>query len=124
LPLLQAAIERTTEGEAMKTARQILDSKISHKEFERQIDDLFALMGYDLVYKTWRSLHSPKGFPDRVALRLKDERLIWAELKKEGDKPTPEQWYWLEALKAIGQEAYLWYPHDYERIANILVKRR
>ena len=105
------------------TVGQYRDS-MTHKQFECQVDQLFALFGYDLVYKTWNSIHSPKGFLDRVALRLKDNRLIWCELKKEGDKPTPEQWYWLEALKAIGQEAYLWYPHQLQEIANILQERK
>ena len=98
--------------------------KTSHKEFEKDIDELFALFGYDLVYKTWKSLHSPKGFPDRVAVRVKDKRKVWVELKKEGDEPTPEQVQWLEALKAVGEEVYLWYPHDYDEAARILQEVR
>jgi len=94
--------------------------KMSHKEFEKQVDQLFELFGYDPVYKTWISINSPAGFPDRVALRVKDKRRIWAELKKEGDEPTPAQQHWLDTLKAIGEEVYLWYPHDYDEIARIL----
>lgn len=61
-------------------------------------------------YHTHRSKHSPAGFPDVCAVR--GERLLFAELKRETEKPTPEQQAWLDDLTAAGVEVHLWRPSD------------
>lgn len=108
---------------------------ITEKQFEAQVKDLAKIYGW-LYYHTWRSIHSPVGFPDCVLVR--PPRLIFAELKTEKGKLTPEQGKWLETLercqvsrgfKALGNdiydiqvtpEVYLWRPDDLEKIAEIL----
>ena len=55
-----------------------------------------------------------KGFPDLVLVR-KDDRVIFVEVKGDGDRLRPEQEEWLADLRSAGCEAYVWTPKDLER---------
>ena len=103
----------------MKTARQVLDSKITEKQFSQQVIQLLQTFGFDFVYHTFNSFHSPRGFPDLVALRVRDKRLCFIELKSDKGVLLAEQADWLNALREIGCEAYLWRPSDWETIVGI-----
>lgn len=96
--------------------------EITEKQFEAQVKDLAKLFGWK-YYHTWRSMHSPAGFPDCVIIRLEPiPRLIFAELKSQKGQPTPEQYDWLCLLQGIDVvvETYLWRPSDIEKVAEIL----
>lgn len=91
---------------------------ITEKEFESQVRDL-ARMFHWLYYHTWRSIHSPAGFPDICMVRL--SRIVFAELKSEKCQISPEQQKWLDALVATGRiEAYLWRPSNFDEIVECL----
>lgn len=104
---------------------------ISEKQFEAQVKDLAKIYGW-LYYHTWRSIHSPAGFPDCVIVR--PPRLIFAELKTEKGVVSDKQQEWLDTLKGCQHiilqpdtnkpvelpEVYLWHPEDIEKIAEIL----
>lgn len=95
---------------------------LTEKQFESQVKDLAKIFRWK-YYHTWRSIHSPAGFPDCVIIRIEPiPRLIFAELKSEKGQPTPEQYEWLCLLQNIDVvvEAYLWRPSDIEDIAEIL----
>jgi len=92
-------------------------NRISEKDFEGQIRDLAKLFGW-LYYHTWRSIHSPAGFPDVVMVR--PPRLIFAELKSEKGQVSDKQKEWLEALKETGVEVFLWRPSDLDEIVGVL----
>jgi len=95
---------------------------ITEKQFQEQIKELAKLFGYE-YYHTWRSFHSPSGFPDVCMVRLEPEpRLIFAELKSETGQPTASQWLWLYILQQVGKpvECYLWRPSDFDDIAELL----
>ena len=101
-----------------------MDRDITEKQFEAQIKDLAKLFGWK-YYHTWRSIHSPAGFPDCVMVR--NGQLIFAELKSEKGKLTPEQDEWLDALIGVAKhtnfqeiQVYLWRPHMIEEIVKIL----
>jgi hypothetical protein len=92
----------------------------------------------------WRSLHlrparikddhAPDGFSWRTAVQgdgagwpdlvlCKPPRLIFAELKREGEEPTADQIAWLDAFAAIEVvETYLWTTseEDWQEIQEIL----
>jgi len=90
----------------------------SEASWERQVKKLAKIGGW-LYYHTHRSQFSPAGFPDCVI--VKPPRIIFAELKKEGGQPTPEQTEWLELLSQCpGVEVYLWLPSDYEEVKGVL----
>lgn len=102
---------------------------ITEKQFESQVKGLAKVFGW-LYYHTWRSIHSPAGFPDCVMVR--PPRLIFAELKTEKGKVSPAQDEWLDILIQLRQsipyhnsyiinpEVYLWRPSDFDRITEIL----
>ena len=95
---------------------------ITEKAFESQVKDLAKLFGY-LYYHTWRSFHSPSGFPDCVLVRLEPEpRLIFIELKSETGQPTVDQCIWLQILQQLPRpvEAHLFRPSDFKTIAEVL----
>jgi VRR-NUC domain len=52
-----------------------------------------------------------KGFPDLVLVR---ERVMFVELKSEGNSLSPEQRRWIERLHGAAAEIYVWKPRDLE----------
>jgi len=96
---------------------------IKESEFEGQVRQLARLYGW-LCYHTWRSIHSPAGFPDLVLVRADarpgDARLIFAELKTARGKLTAAQQQWLEALRQTPAEVYVWRPDDWDAIVACL----
>ncbi len=99
---------------------------MTEAELDGHVKQLAALFGW-LRYHTYRSKHSPAGFPDLVLVR--PPRVIFAELKRDlgvkggaaGVGPTPDQERWLEALgRCPGVERYLWRPADIDTVAAIL----
>lgn len=92
----------------------------SEKSFAAQVDHLAKLMGWR-IGKTWLSVKSPAGFPDRVFVR--PPRLIFAELKRENGKLSLAQEEWIADLHHVpGVETYVWRPADWSEIANILAR--
>lgn len=93
---------------------------ITEKQFESQVKDLAKLFGWK-YYHTWRSIHSPAGFPDCVMVRR--SRIVFAELKSEKGKVSPKQQEWLDALGNVGDkdvQVYLWRPGDFDEVAECL----
>ena len=70
----------------------------------------------------WRTaIQGDKGFPDLVLVR--SPRVIFAELKSERGRLTPEGKAWKELLEQCpGVEYYLWRPEDWEEIELVLRK--
>jgi len=58
------------------------------------------------------------GFPDLLMIR--GERMLVAELKVGYNKPSLEQSAWLDAFRAAGVEAYVWYPKDWDEVQGKL----
>jgi hypothetical protein len=72
-----------------------------------------------LYYHTHDSRHSPAGYPDLTL--VKGTRLVFAELKMPGQRPTVEQRQWLDALRQVERvEMYLWTPEDWPIIEETL----
>lgn len=122
--------------------------KTTEKDFRQLVVDFARLHGW-LVYFTWKSIHSPAGFPDCVFVRQTEEpkqlstvalglgngrvvqdstqpRLIIAELKVGKNQPTAEQCEWLEAMHMAGVPSYLWYPTPecWDEIQRVLGRGR
>jgi len=101
------------------------------KDFQRAVIDLARLTGWRVHHTRpaltrrgrWLTpIQGDAGFPDLVLVRA--GRVIFAELKRVGGKPTAEQQAWLEALQACaGVEVYLWTPNDWEAIIDALQRR-
>jgi hypothetical protein len=88
-----------------------------------------------LTYHTRYSLKSSAGFPDLVLVGGPEgDRLLFAELKRQGKWPTEgrfargvlPRWIvgqrdWLRSLNLACAEVYLWWPSDIHDISTILV---
>ena len=93
-------------------------AKETEKGFQSAVLQLAKIHGW-LVYHTYNSRHSAKGFPDLTLVRA--GRCIMAELKSATGKVTKDQAAWLAALGAVqGVEAALWRPGDWPIIATTL----
>ena len=108
---------------------------ISEADFLRQVTDLADLYGWRWVHfrpaQTLRGWRTPvsgplgKGWPDLVL--VKPERgVIFAELKGDKGRPTPEQaevLRWLH-LTGVGTcvSAYVWRPRDFDEVVRVLSK--
>lgn len=83
---------------------------MTETQLQNSIIELCKLYGW-LYYHTHDSRRSVAGFPDLVI--VKDARIIFAELKKDGRHATAEQEKWLAALHyaaTFGEHisVYLW----------------
>jgi hypothetical protein len=64
-------------------------------------------------YHTYYAVRSQPGYPD-ITL-VKNGRLIFVELKRDGKKPRHDQQVWLDALAEVpGCEVYVWRGRDWE----------
>lgn len=95
----------------------LLVANMSEAEFQAKVRKFAKEAGW-LIYHTRDSRGSDKGFPDLVLVR--PPYVVFAELKREGEKPTPEQQRWLDDLDNCGQAAYLWRPSDWDEILKVL----
>jgi hypothetical protein len=57
------------------------------------------------------------GYPDCTLVR---DRLLVAELKRQGETPRADQVEWLDALASAGVETYLWTLDDLDDVRRIL----
>jgi len=73
------------------------------------------------VYHTFDSRKSEPGFPDIVLVR---ERVVYAEIKRIGERPRPSQVDWLNALVGAGAEVYVWTIADIEDAKAVLLRRQ
>lgn len=88
----------------------------SEDEFQEELLKKAKLLGWS-HYHTRDSRKSVAGFPD---LTLWRDRVIFAELKDEDGRPSAAQLTVMEGLKAAGAEVYLWKPHQWSEIMEIL----
>ena len=122
--------ERTMRGNSPKQVRTIVDesvkrarsrmgkaepwvSTITEAAFQRQIQELAALLGFSHQYHVKWSMQSAAGFPDLVLLAPTKGRTVFLEVKGPKGKLSPKQADWLEALRQAGNEAAAVWPKDW-----------
>ena len=62
------------------------------------------------------------GFPDLVMVHDKKKMVIFAELKSEQGRLSPQQKDWTSALLVAGAYCFVWHPSDIDEIWEILSK--
>jgi hypothetical protein len=101
----------------------LLLAEILEDEWDAQLfrgpKALAPMLGWT-TYHVLRSRGSRAGYPDRTCVR---ERILFAELKREKTRPTPDQVEWLDKLARAGGEVYLWRPSDLTEIGLVLGTR-
>lgn len=112
------------------------ERKVKEADLQSQITDLAEIHGWSWVH--WRPLLNRRGFyevpfrgplgkgwPDLTMVRVRDRRMIFAELKRQTEHPSADQVAVLAflaqlsapaieplGLPACRVEAYLWRPSD------------
>ena len=91
---------------------------LPEKVLQEQVRQLCMAQKW-IYFHAWSSRHSPSGYPDVTAIR--GERLIVAELKRQGQAPSVAQARWLQAFREVRTvESYLWTPDDMQAILEAL----
>jgi len=98
------------------------------KDFGHQVEHLLSLFRWRPYHHApaYRpsggysdSFHGMKGLPAYIAVRR--GRLVFAELKNERGRLTPDQNEWLDNLQQVPAiEVYVWRPADLEDIKEVL----
>lgn len=89
-----------------------LAEAMTEKELMQSVLDCARLLGWK-TYHTFDSRRSEYGFPDIVAIRRDPDRVLVAELKREGKHPTEKQLLWLSYFDAVGIPVYVWTPSSW-----------
>jgi hypothetical protein len=101
------------------TARELRELEAG---FQDAILEAAQYAGWKLRYHTLIAIGSEAGFPDLVLIR--PPRIVFAELKREGENLKPAQANWMEALWQLGApiEGYVWRPSDWPAIERVLAR--
>lgn len=99
------------------TAAQKITRSQAEIDFQHQITDLCDLLSLKWHHEV-DSRKSKTGFPD---LLIAGRYVIFAELKRETGKASPEQLGWLAKLETAGANVYLWRPSDWPEIQRVLL---
>ena len=110
--------------------------------FQQQVEQLAAFYGWR-TYHTHDSRRSTPGFPDLVMVR--GPELVFAELKTNTGRTTPEQDAWLAELELVASglralrslvpdgaplvpaatvDVYVWRPADWDTLQRRLARGR
>jgi VRR-NUC domain len=105
---------------------------LSEAQLQAAVIQAARLLGW-LAYSIPDSRRATSnGFPDLVLCNILSQQasgivtqeLIFAELKSECGRLRPEQIVWITALRAAGQEVYIWRPRDLESAISRLSRPR
>jgi hypothetical protein len=93
---------------------------ILERDWQHQVRELAAMLGYRRGYHTKDSRRSDTGFPDLVLVSRDKRRVVFLELKREKTQPTAAQADWIRDLHAAGAEVYLARPRNLDALATVL----
>lgn len=98
------------------------DEALTEESWRFRVRELARLGGWDRQYHTLRSRGSDHGWPDEVFSREVPPRVVFLEIKRDGEHLTVEQYHQLQLLRAAGHDAYaLWFPSQYEDAKRLLL---
>ena len=104
-------------------------AQVSEADLQAFVVRTARLLGYRVFHPRF-SIGSDSGWPDLTLVSPEQQRVVFAELKREGRKPTRTrlvngrlrqgQDAWLATLAEAGQEVYWWMPSDRADLVEIL----
>ena len=111
-----------TRAEAVAASRRKLAEEMSEAEWQGWVVTTARRFGW-LAYHPYDSRRSEAGFPDLVLVR--DDMLVFAELKRERGNLTGAQQAWLAALAgpaglATNVQVHVWRPSQLDEVLELL----
>jgi VRR-NUC domain len=99
---------------------------VTERDFQKAVTDALTLFCWRWTHfrparssKGWRTpLSGASGFPDVVAVR--NDRVLYLELKAEDGRLSAEQAEWLTALALAGADVHCWRPSDWDVAVEVL----
>ncbi len=102
---------------AREGARPSPSPAMTERALQAAIVQAAGLLGWNLIFHAWLSVHSTAGFPDLVMLRPPRDgepgRILVVEVKRERGVVTEAQRRWLDGFQACGMAAVVWRPRDW-----------
>lgn len=95
--------------------------KMTEAAFQKAVIQFACIHGWASFHQ-YDSRRSEAGFPDLVLMRGPGHavRLVVAELKLKGKKPTAAQYAWLGAFQASSIQTFVWTPDSWPEIERTL----
>lgn len=101
---------------------------MTETEWQQQVVQAARLFGWSTNHtrrtlgrgRKWTTGTSTVGFPDLTLWSERHRRLIFAELKTDRGKLTPEQESVIASLRAAGCECHVWRPSDWSAVELVL----
>lgn len=103
---------------------------MTEQEWQRQVTEVAEMLGWSWAHfrpaqtaKGWRTpVSGPlgKGFPDLVMVRVRDQRLLFVELKSDKGVLRPDQAFVHDVLRDAGFPVVLWQPKDFNDMVREL----
>jgi hypothetical protein len=124
--------------ERIEVRRVVTRLKITELDFRRQVIGLAEMLGWDHVgFRAAQTVHGwrtpvtgtlGKGWPDLTLVRVRDRRLIFAELKSAKGRTSPDQDRVLDVLRCLEYDAapaprievFVWHDTDLNAIVEVL----
>ena len=105
----------TRRWSALTSMEKVLLAE-SEARWQRWVIDAATRLGWHY----WHDADARKNAPGLPDLHLLREREVWAELKSETYKTTPEQDRYAERLRCAGCEIHLWRPRHKAQVLEAL----
>lgn len=102
---------------------------MTEAEFQQKVIDVARMYGWKVFHarparfadgRVATHFTGDAGFPDLVLAHVK-RGIVFAELKSETGRTSPEQLEWIETMRAH-MEAYVWRPADWPQILRRLTR--
>jgi len=107
------------KSSSVRTPAEILDT-LDEKDWQSLIVARAKELGWELIYHTYDSRKSVKGFPDLFLVHEQWGKAVVFECKVRPNVATPEQIRWINGMYAAGIPAYIVYPADEPKVMAIL----
>ena len=90
---------------------------VTESQFQGAVIEMAEMLNW-MAYHVYDSRRSVPGFPDIVAVH-RTHGVLWLELKTMKGRVRPEQKRWIDALRAVGERAFIVRPDQMEFLESM-----
>lgn len=96
-------------GASLVSAKEMSETELRRAVMKLAKEHGWLRSNIGWTYSSRKVIKGDPGLPDLLLVR--NGMVLFAELKREGEKPEADQKHWIEQLEP-GCRVYLWYPSD------------